>query len=81
MGKEVYICDFNHLGVYSCRIHVPSVSEIYPFEDLVWDNNNSAVELRAALLNIKALSGSRPTNLLGLFLKMLTITTAKYLAN
>ncbi len=56
MGKEVYICDFNHLGVYSCRIHVPSVSEIYPFEDLVWDNNNSAVELRAALLNIKTLS-------------------------
>ena len=55
MEKQVYISDFNHLGVYACRIHVPGVSEIYPFEDLVWDNNNSAVELREALLNIKAL--------------------------
>ena len=58
MEKEVYICDFNHLDVYSCRIHVPGVSEIYPFEDLVWDNNNSAIELREALLNIKALDNA-----------------------
>jgi ribosomal protein S12 methylthiotransferase accessory factor len=41
MNKDVYIADYEHLGVYGCRILVPSMSEIYQSEDLVWDNNNS----------------------------------------
>src|SRR5690606_18108459 len=29
MEKSVYVMDFDHLGVYGCRIHVPGMSEIY----------------------------------------------------
>src|SRR3569833_393949 len=33
-GREIYVADFEHLGVYACRILVPGVSEIYPVEEL-----------------------------------------------
>lgn len=33
---EVYIADYNHLGVYVCRILIPSMSDIYTVEDLLW---------------------------------------------
>jgi ribosomal protein S12 methylthiotransferase accessory factor len=52
MEKEVYIADYEHLGVYACRIHVPGMSEIYPMDDLKWSNNNAGTHLRQALLNI-----------------------------
>jgi ribosomal protein S12 methylthiotransferase accessory factor len=29
-----------HLGVYACRILVPGMSEIYPIDDLEWENNS-----------------------------------------
>jgi ribosomal protein S12 methylthiotransferase accessory factor len=29
-GHDIYIADFDHLGVYACRILVPGMSEIYP---------------------------------------------------
>ena len=51
--KQVYIADHQHLGMYACRIHVPGMSEIYPFEDLVWDNNNQSVALRKTLMNLE----------------------------
>jgi ribosomal protein S12 methylthiotransferase accessory factor len=56
MGREVYIADHEHLGVYSCRIHVPGMSEIYPFEDLKWCNNNEGTHLRQILLNLSDVS-------------------------
>ncbi|MGV6857340.1 MAG: 30S ribosomal protein S12 methylthiotransferase accessory factor YcaO [bacterium] len=55
-GKEIYILDHEHLGVYSCRIIVPSMSEIYPPDDLVWDNSNSGIHLRSRLLNLASAS-------------------------
>jgi len=51
-GHEVYIADYDHLGVYACRILVPGVSEIYQAEDLVWDNNNAGIRLREPILNL-----------------------------
>lgn len=54
MEKVVYIADYEHLGVYACRIHVPGMSEIYPFDDLKWSNNNDGTHLRQALLNISS---------------------------
>lgn len=48
--KDVYVMDFEHLGVYGCRIHVPDMSEIYRPEDLAWDNNNSGVSVRERIL-------------------------------
>ncbi len=55
-GHDVYIADYDHLGVYACRILVPGVSEIYQPEDLIWDNNNAGVPLREALLSLASLS-------------------------
>lgn len=51
MEKNVYIMDFDHLGVYGCRIHVPGMSEIYQPEDLAWDNNNSGYDVRSHILS------------------------------
>jgi ribosomal protein S12 methylthiotransferase accessory factor len=56
MGKEVYIAEFNDLGTYACRILVPDYSEIYPVEDLIWDNTNKALHYREDILNLHSLS-------------------------
>ena len=56
MEKDVYVMDFDHLGVYGCRIHVPDMSEIYRPEDLAWDNNNSGYDVRAQILGAHELS-------------------------
>lgn len=54
--KDVYVMDFEHLGVYGCRIHVPGMSEIYQPEDLAWDNNNAGHDVRAQILGAHELS-------------------------
>jgi ribosomal protein S12 methylthiotransferase accessory factor len=54
--KDIYIMDFEHLGVYGCRIHVPTISEIYRPEDLAWANNNQGHDIRAAVLGVHELS-------------------------
>ena len=55
LGKEVYIADYEDLGANACRILVPGYSEIYPVEDLVWDNTNKALVFRSDILNIHSL--------------------------
>ena len=45
--QEVYIADYEHLGVYACRIIVPGMSDIYPAEDL-WLANNVQTVLNIA---------------------------------
>lgn len=54
--KDVYVMDFEHLGVYGCRIHVPGMSEIYQPEDLAWDNNNAGYDVRSEILTAHELS-------------------------
>lgn len=39
----------------ACRILVPGYSEIYPVEDLIWDNTNKALAFRADILNLHRL--------------------------
>ncbi|MES3040983.1 MAG: OsmC domain/YcaO domain-containing protein [Pseudomonadota bacterium] len=56
MGKEVYMAVYEHIGAKACRILVPGYSEIYPVEDLVWDNTNKALLFRADILNLHSLS-------------------------
>ncbi|MAG77397.1 MAG: OsmC domain/YcaO domain-containing protein [Colwelliaceae bacterium] len=60
MGKEVYIANFDGLtpdgGASACRILVPDYSEVYPVEDLIWDNTNKALEYREDILNLHRLS-------------------------
>lgn len=55
MGKEVYTAVYDQLGATACRILVPSYSEIYPVEDLIWDNTNKALLFRADILNVHQL--------------------------
>jgi Uncharacterized conserved protein len=63
MGKEVYMAVFDELGSPVCRILVPGYSEIYPVEDLVWDNTNMALDYREDILNIHRLNDAELSNL------------------
>src|SRR5471032_786575 len=56
MGKEAYMAVYDDLGATACRILVPDYSEIYPVEDLIWDNTNKALLFRADILNLHSLS-------------------------
>jgi ribosomal protein S12 methylthiotransferase accessory factor len=55
MGKEVYTAVHDQLGAVACRILVPGYSEIYPLEDLIWDNTNKALLFREDVLNLHRL--------------------------
>ncbi|MGI4717945.1 MAG: OsmC domain/YcaO domain-containing protein [Janthinobacterium lividum] len=55
MGKEVYMAVHDELGAVACRILVPGYSEIYPVEDLVWDNTNKSLLFREDILNLHRL--------------------------
>ena len=55
MGKEVYTAVYDQLGAVACRILVPGYSEIYPVDDLIWDNTNKALLFRADILNLHRL--------------------------
>ena len=55
MGKEVYMAVYDQLGATACRILVPGYSEVYPVEDLIWDNTNKALQFRDDILNLHRL--------------------------
>lgn len=55
MGKEVYTAVYDQLGAVACRILVPGYSEVYPVEDLIWDNTNKALLFREDILNLHRL--------------------------
>ena len=57
-GKEIYMATHNDLGAMSCRILVPGYSEVYPVEDLIWDNTNKALLFRADILNLYRLDNN-----------------------
>ncbi|NSY33438.1 OsmC domain/YcaO domain-containing protein [Pseudoalteromonas sp. JC28] len=62
LGKEAYIAEFTDLG-FACRILVPGFSEVYPAEDLIWDNTNKALQYREDILNIHSLDDEALANL------------------
>ncbi|HEY0907084.1 MAG TPA: YcaO-like family protein, partial [Methylophilus sp.] len=55
LGKEAYVAVYDQLGAIACRILVPGYSEVYPVEDLVWDNTNKALLFREDILNLHTL--------------------------
>ncbi|WP_432698443.1 30S ribosomal protein S12 methylthiotransferase accessory factor YcaO [Marinobacterium sp. YM272] len=55
VDMDIYIADYEHLGLYACRIIVPGMSEVYPVDKLIKQNNNLAIEMRAPLLGINEL--------------------------
>lgn len=58
-GYDIYVTDYDHLGVPACRILVPGMSDIYPVDELQWENNNEGAVFQATLLN---LSNADPTD-------------------
>ena len=53
MDFDIYISDYEHLDVYACRILVPGMSDIYPVDELVWENNNEGALFREDFLTLK----------------------------
>ena len=64
MGKEAYVAVYDQLGATACRIVVPGYSEVYPIEDLIWDNTNKALLFRNDILNLALLSDASLSALL-----------------
>ena len=62
LGKECYIAEFSDLGT-ACRILVPDYSEVYPVEDLIWDNTNKSLNYREDILNLHSLSDDKLADL------------------
>ncbi|WP_415236959.1 OsmC domain/YcaO domain-containing protein [Sneathiella sp.] len=67
LDKEVYIATYQDFGATACRILVPGYSEVYPAEDLIWDNTNKALMFREDILNIHSLSDQELEDLLERF--------------
>ena len=63
LGKEVYMAVHEDLGAPVCRILVPGYSEVYPVEDLVWDNTNKALDYREDILNLHVLDDDQLADL------------------
>ena len=63
-GKDIYVSDFSEQGAYSCRILVPGMSEIYPVEDLEWENNSVGNDIRPALVKLPSLTDTEAADLL-----------------
>ena len=66
-GHDIYVADFTHLDVYSCRILVPGMSEIYPIEELQWENNTVGNLVRPAILRLPELTKKESAELLKIF--------------
>lgn len=69
-GHDMYIADFTHLGVYACRIFVPGMSEIYPVEELQWENNTVGNLVRPFALRLQELSQAESAELLETLLEL-----------
>ena len=67
LGKEVYVATYDDFGddfgASACRILVPGYSEVYPVEDLVWDNTNKAIQFRPDILGIHSLDDDQLASL------------------
>jgi ribosomal protein S12 methylthiotransferase accessory factor len=51
LEKQIYIREYDYLGFYACQILIPSLSEVYPIEDLIYNNKNSGKAIRDMVLN------------------------------
>ena len=51
MGKEMYLREYSYLGFYSCQMIVPGVSEVYPIDDMIYNNRNTGKWIRNMVLH------------------------------
>lgn len=52
IGKEIYLREYSYLGFYSCQMIVPGFSEVYPIDDLIYNNRNSGKWIRNMVLHV-----------------------------
>ncbi|SFD36055.1 ribosomal protein S12 methylthiotransferase accessory factor [Thiohalospira halophila DSM 15071] len=48
-GLDVWVADYPELGLPVCRLLVPGLSEVYPREDLLFENHNEGRAFRDAI--------------------------------
>lgn len=51
--KELYVREYTYLDFYSCQMIVPGISEVYPVEDMVYQNRNCGKFIRSMVLNFQ----------------------------
>ena len=51
MNTDIYLREYDYLGFYSCQVLIPSISEVYPVEDLIYNNTNVGKQIRDMVLN------------------------------
>jgi ribosomal protein S12 methylthiotransferase accessory factor len=65
LGAAVYRAEYRHCGMYACRIIVPGISEIYPLDDMLYNNRIHGAILRSRLLRFCELERSEMVAVLG----------------
>ncbi len=54
LGFEIYVRAYHGLGVPAYRVIVPGMSEVYPLDDLSWNNLAQAADYQEDLLSLPA---------------------------
>lgn len=49
-NNQIFVTEYQTLDIYACRMLIPGLSEIYPLDDLVWENNNAGIKVREQIL-------------------------------
>jgi len=66
VDMDIYIADYEYLGLYVCRVIVPGMSDVYPVDRLVVSNDSAMVELRSVVFDLNAASDGELSSLLNL---------------
>ncbi|MBU1216565.1 YcaO-like family protein [bacterium] len=53
LEHEIYLREYDYLGFYSCQMLIPGISEVYPIDDLIYNNKNTPKRIRDMVLNFK----------------------------
>lgn len=61
LGFDIYVRTYQNLGVPVYRIIVPGMSEIYPFDDLVYNNTNANIIFQEAILSLPGAEETKET--------------------
>lgn len=49
----MYVREYTYLDFYSCQMIVPNFSEVYPLDDMVYNNKNNGKLIRDMVLNFE----------------------------
>jgi ribosomal protein S12 methylthiotransferase accessory factor len=52
-NREMYLREYTYLDFYSCQMIVPNFSEVYPLDDMVYNNKNNGKLIRDMVLNFE----------------------------